>query len=342
MRESLYFVFRFEQQLYGIHSESVEEVFLLPEFTVAPEAPGGVVGVVNLRGEPLPLIHLNAPLNSPLTDYRLTDKVIVLRDSGYRLGVIVHDILDPIAVAPGEIEPQDLQDQESTVEIQGKMTAGWVFKSEAVRILKDLKDWEAIADDQLELSNEADSSKTDSSETFMFAPNATAQERKIFRDRAGSLKQLLQQQQEQKPVAVVRLEGSVWGIDLEFVREFIDVRSLAPVPCCPEHIVGNTNYRGTLLTLIDVRKVLNLPSSVSFDRLRTIVIEVEEVMAGILVDEVYDAMFLLDSQNCEDPAPLMQNEYVQSTTRYERQTMSLLNLPKLLLSPELLVDEAVK
>lgn len=359
MQDTVYFVFSLNDQLYGIDRNYVEEVFLLPEFVPIPKAPSYIVGGINLRGSVLLLMDLNATPDKSLSDYCLTDKVVVLKCPELKIGLIVNKIHDEVTVTPHEVTIQAL-DESVTVSIQPKLVAGIVSRStDTLMLLKNPEDW--VRSQELSASlNTVETSlasligidaRSNRSEAFLeeysvLAQQTTAQERNILRRRADSLRQPLEREDLEgfKPIAVIALAGHVWGIDLDNVREFIDVRSVTPIPCCPKRIVGNINHRGEILTLIDVREALSLPPQERLNSLKAIVVECDDIVAGIMVDAVYEAMFLLNPQHLSATQATsgMQNHYLQGTTFYGSEMMGILNLPKLLLSPELRVDEAVQ
>lgn len=384
MQESIYFVFNLEQKCYGIEKEYIEEVFLLPEFTLTPEAPYPLIGVVDLRGVNLPLIDIRfrsdrsksdrSKSDRPLYDYQLTDRVLVLRFSQFRIGIVVNKIQEEITVA-SESFYQVSEEQFTVDEVPSSAVAGHISSPEPILLLKRPENWleeQAIAAilhatnlDEVELdemergssiaslideNTSLISSSAEIAEPPVFAQNATEQEREIFRERADRLRQSLQKQEPEvvKPVAVVAISEQIWGVDLEFVREFLDIRSLTPIPCCPRHIIGNTNYRGEVLTLIDIRQALGFPFPETLDSLKAIVVETEDGTAGILVDKVYDALFLPESRHEAEEngvkaemTMLLSSRFVQRTALYGTGRIGILNLPKLFLAAELQVDEAL-
>jgi purine-binding chemotaxis protein CheW len=87
-----YLTFTLHESLYGINTFLVEEIFFLPELTVIPESPFDIVGVVNLRGEILPIMDLNLRFGYHSDDYKLTDSVIVLKVDNFRVGIIVNQV----------------------------------------------------------------------------------------------------------------------------------------------------------------------------------------------------------------------------------------------------------
>jgi purine-binding chemotaxis protein CheW len=171
-----------------------------------------------------------------------------------------------------------------------------------------------------------------------FCTEASPEERAVFRERALSLAQAQADKEAAGlvPIAVVELNGEYFGVGLELVREFTGIRHLTPIPCCPGHIVGNMNLRGNILTLVDIRNLLGLP-----DDSQVIVASLGELAAGVVVDQVYDIVYL-DPGNLS-PAPTAihraGDKYLDGTAPYGGKMMAILNLGTLLSAESLIVNE---
>lgn len=176
-------------------------------------------------------------------------------------------------------------------------------------------------------------------------PNATPKERAIFRERAEKLRRSTESSDFTKmiPLAVIGLNGEYFGLDLQVVREFTDIRNVTPIPCCPPHIVGNMNLRGEIVTLIDIRSVLNMPLAAPGTASKAIVIHVDEVVAGVPVNEVFDVTYLRASDVAPVPAAVQMggSEYLLGTAPYSEKMLSILDLPKIFTKGELAVNEEV-
>ena len=95
------------------------------------------------------------------------------------------------------------------------------------------------------------------------------------------------------------------------------------------------------MTLVDIRQALNLPQSE--DRAtKAIVIEVDDVLAGVTVDQVLDVMYLPPSDMTSMPSSLSKQhqDFLQGATLYRQKTLSILDLPKMLFHGGLIVDQA--
>ena len=74
-----YLIFTLGQQQYSLDSTYLEEMLPLPEITPLPAAAPDILGILNLRGEMVPILDLNLSLGHDPLPYRTTDSVIVLK-----------------------------------------------------------------------------------------------------------------------------------------------------------------------------------------------------------------------------------------------------------------------
>ncbi|WP_416666680.1 chemotaxis protein CheW [Egbenema bharatensis] len=353
MQEDIYLIFELNGERYGIRKACVKEIFALPELILISDVPPGahtIAGIVDLRGKPLPIIDLNADLGHSKIDRQLTDIVITLKCPQFKVGILVNAVHDirPISLNKNmhSKELQESTDAEKPAIIQAFSVEDEIF------ILHDPEVWiEAQQILSFVSRHFPHQSLKFDQKSGAPSPNETAQQntpttdQEIFRKRADHLKDTVQKAVELlKPIAVVTLGGRFWGIDLSDIREFINIQKVTPVPCCPSHIVGNTNLRGEILTLVDIRSVLNLPASGLLTDFKAMIVEFEAIVVGLLVEEVNDAMFMLNQQ---DITAVVSNPYAKSDqylkgiAPYSEGTMGILDLPKLLLKGGLVVDQAI-
>ncbi len=343
-----YLLFSLDGSRYGIEASCVQEIFFLPELTPVAEAPRDIAGILNLRGRILPVMDLNIRLGQRSRDYQLSDSIVVLELQEFQIGIIVSQVH----------EVQELSSEEVTAEISyGRkipgqshhLISGVAKMADGVVMLLDrepLIRYSPVA----ELARGEDNSAAKEPETLLaehrvFCPNATPEERAIFRARAENL-MLPSDRQDFTgliPLAVVGLNGEYFSIDLEMVREFTDIRKITPIPCTPPHIVGNMNLRGEILTLIDLRGVLNLPPNGIEATSKAMVLHVDDLVAGVVVDRVYDVTYLHPKDITPIPAAVhsSNDEFLRGTAPYRDKMMTLLDVPKIFAKGDLVVNEEV-
>jgi purine-binding chemotaxis protein CheW len=76
-----------------------------------------------------------------------------------------------------------------------------------------------------------------------------------------------------------------YGVPVDQVREVRDIQAVTPVPGAPSYIEGVTNLRGQIITVMDLRKRLNIETTERKDE-QIIVIEMDKATVGVVVDSV--------------------------------------------------------
>ena len=84
-----YCLFKINQYFSAIKADCVEEVFALPELILVPNAPSGIIGVIDLRGDVLPVVDLRPSQEDQTQHYLLTDNIIIIRQADLRIGMVV-------------------------------------------------------------------------------------------------------------------------------------------------------------------------------------------------------------------------------------------------------------
>lgn len=81
-----------------------------------------------------------------------------------------------------------------------------------------------------------------------------------------------------------------YGVPVEQVKEVRDMQALTPVPGAPPYVLGVTNLRGQIVTIIDFRKRLRLPARKEGEGEKIIIVEMGEQAVGVVVDTVTDVL----------------------------------------------------
>ena len=332
-----YVTFALGQEKFGVDASAVDEIVWLPELTAMEEVPEFIAGVFDLRGRIVPAMDLNLRFGHAPTRYRLSDNIIVLRrdTGGGQCGVIVSDVLEVVSVDPDEIAAPATPHAPHLI-------AGEARIGEQIVMLLNLDN--LLRDTELETDEEtAPEGKPSPRLPHPGFGEATSEETAHFHERALELARPPggAAEAEQMTVAVFRLDGELFGVELGVVREFAEARNVSPVPCTPQHVVGNMNLRGEILTLIDLRRMLNVKATQESAGAKVVVVKVKDVDAGLAVEEVVDVLSLNPSRMQPAPAAMegKRREYITGEVMYLEKPVSIIDLEKVLTSAESAVDE---
>lgn len=365
MNSKNYLTFHLHDIKYGIDANLVKEIFLLPELVPIAEAPIDVLGILNFRGKIIPIMHLDLRLGNSIKDCKITDSVIVLEWEEILIGLIVDRVqevetIDSLLIEKevdyGRVRTSNPAFVTGIAKVEEEAIAllnpqALVREPDAVQALVEENDLEVNANGlNFDFNATIESQKTlriVSNFYDSFCPNATPEERAIFKRRADNLRQAnteaISNITGQIPVAVLGLGDEYFAIALNTVREFINIGNLTPIPCCPNHVIGNINLRGEIVTLFDIRGILNLSASSLETGNKAVVVGIDDIVAGLPVDEVLDVMYLSSSDLNSVPVAVdsKSHEYLQGTASYSEKIMSVIDLAKLLSNGSLVVNEEV-
>ncbi len=133
-----------------------------------------------------------------------------------------------------------------------------------------------------------------------------------------------------------RLEEETYAINVMQVQEVLRVTEIAPVPGAPVFVLGIINLRGNVVTVIDARKRIGLPSKDMDDDTRIVIIEAGDQVVGIVVDAVAEVMYVNESEI--EAAPSVGNDdsskYIQGVVSRDNHITILMDLNKLLTEEE--------
>ena len=91
-------VFKLSDEEFGINIEKVVEINRLSEITSVPKAASFIEGVINLRGEIIPVINLRERLGMEKKEYDEFERVIIVEIEGHKTGLIVDRVTEIKAI----------------------------------------------------------------------------------------------------------------------------------------------------------------------------------------------------------------------------------------------------
>ncbi len=341
-----YLIFSLHDTRYAIAAEQIVEIFLLPELIPVAEAPPDILGLLDFHGLYVPVMHLDLRLGRQLDWCHLTDSVIVVESSGFQVGAIVHRVETVINIDDRYIQRNLDYGREHKIDrafLQGiiNLDDEMIILLDADNLIRHPKAIENLSHHD-DLTLETEDSSRDFYESYF--PAATDNTKEIMYDRSANLKVAAEAREslDLVSIAVVKLNGDYFGIDLDLVREFTTVGRVTTVPCCPNYVMGNMNLRGEILTLIDVCQPLNLTIKNRQPKTKAIVAEIDGIIAGIVVEEVVDIIDFRPEELRSVPVATDINtaKYLKGMVDFFDMSFNIIDLSKLITQGAVTVELA--
>ncbi len=97
--------FRLGDEEYGVDIMTVQEIILVGCITQVPEVPEHVLGVINLRGNVIPILNLRRRFGLPERAANEATRIVVMNLHGRTVGVVVDGVSEVLRLTPEEISP---------------------------------------------------------------------------------------------------------------------------------------------------------------------------------------------------------------------------------------------
>ncbi|WP_182188483.1 chemotaxis protein CheW [Pectinatus frisingensis] len=139
-------------------------------------------------------------------------------------------------------------------------------------------------------------------------------------------------------IVAFKLKREEYGISILNVEEIKRLTDITRVPFTPEYIKGVINLRGSVLPVIDLKKRIGLPDEEYSESTRIIVIKLEDITVGMIVDAVTEVLTV--DTNCitnykqiistENDLHAESNKFISGIGNLNDRLVILLNLYEIL------------
>ncbi|HHY37278.1 MAG TPA: chemotaxis protein CheW [Firmicutes bacterium] len=150
-------------------------------------------------------------------------------------------------------------------------------------------------------------------------------------------KEVQSQFQEEQQLVVFRLGSEEYGVDILQVQEIKRMLDITRVPKAPGFIEGVINLRGQIIPVLDLRRRFGFPAAERTPDSRIIVVNIGDLVIGLIVDTVLEVISL--PKEAISPAPALvtgiNNDFLAGIGDLGERLLIILNLEKILAVDEL-------
>jgi purine-binding chemotaxis protein CheW len=293
--------FEVANQEYAIIIDDVQEIVQVPADIVhVPHAKSHVLGVMTLRNRLLPLVSLRRMFGLPDRDSDDDSRIVVVSLGGASVGVVMDSVNQVLRVARSAVDrmpgllAQDgnMSDIEEIIRLDGGKRMVSILSVENMF-----------------------------RHSAMKAAINTVDDMTLEQNAAAVQTRPEDANDEEEQVVVFRLGKEEFGVPIESVQEIVRLpEEMTKVPKAAPAVEGVINLRGAVLPVIDLRRRLGLPPVARSDRQRIVVLVIDTVRTGFIVDSVAEVLKV--PKSCIDPAPHLagdQNQVLARIANLEQQ-----------------------
>ncbi len=137
---------------------------------------------------------------------------------------------------------------------------------------------------------------------------------------------------EDTEIIVFRVGEITIGLPITEVREIFKSPPITPVHTAYSYVNGVINLRGSIVTIIDLGKRMNVPIKRNVKAVHIVLVEIGEELIGLLVDGIEDSVFASSENFFPVPATVngADSNFFHALFRREEDLGAMLNLEKTL------------
>ena len=136
----------------------------------------------------------------------------------------------------------------------------------------------------------------------------------------------------EEQLVVFLLAGESYGLDISTVQEIIPWQAVTRVPRTPSFVEGIINLRGNVIPVIDLRKRFELGQDAAQRETRIVVIEIGNLVVGLVVDGVSEVLRVTQQQVEAPPAVIsgIGTEFIRGVAKTGKGLVILLDADRIL------------
>ncbi|MDP4163445.1 MAG: chemotaxis protein CheW [Bacillota bacterium] len=123
------------------------------------------------------------------------------------------------------------------------------------------------------------------------------------------------------------LGEEVYGIEIKFVTEVVVMQKISDIPESPNYVKGIINLRGKIIPVIDMRLKLKKDSTQYTGRTCIVVIDIQALIFGLIVDNVDEVIMIPDTSIVPPPSYKtgFQNRYIKGIGKVNEEVRLLID-----------------
>lgn len=303
--------FQVADQEYAFPIQRVQEIVQVPaSFCEIPNAGSHVLGVMTLRDRLLPVVSLREMFQLPRAALEEHNRIVVISldatsgEAAPMVGIVMDRVKEVLRLPMRSVGPlpqllardQNIREVEAICQLDGGKRLVSVLSVE--RMFEN----ESVSEAAALQSHESTS---------------TSQQREAEME-----------SDDEEQLVVFKLENEEYGVLISDVQEILRVAEyFTRVPKAAHFIEGLVSLRGAVLPVVDLRRRFGMPMKERDERQRVMVLSVNGVRTGVIVDAVSEVLKV--PRSCFERAPALsgaQAQVIRRVANLERQKRMILVL----------------
>ena len=309
---------------YAINSDNVLEIMKLPQLDYPQKLPNNIVGLLKYNNFVINVVDIRFYLNMEVQPYSTNNELIIIKTDEVIFGIITDKVLGILAFDAANVDAIPYADSKTIIEALYKLNQETVFIINIYAIENLLKQhdnkWENVNIPTLFPQDEV-------SKNIMSKRTLAIADKSNLKLASGEL-------HAKNKYISFNLNDDSYCIELTYVKEVLKDTTITHVPGTPNFIEGIMNLRGDYITVLNLKKFLNLQATKPLDKKPVVIVKCNELKLALLIDKINELFEVQEDEMPDATDGYFLNEFIYNQTLY-----TTLNVDKITSDKKIVVTD---
>ena len=309
---------------YAVNSDNVLEIMKLPQLDYPQKLPNNIVGLLKYNNFVINVVDIRFYLNMEVQPYSTNNELIIIKTDEVIFGIITDKVLGILAFDAANVDAIPYADSKTIIEALYKLNQETVFIINIYAIENLLKQhgnkWEDVDIPTLFPQDEV-------SKNIMSKRTLAIADKSNLKLASGEL-------HAKNKYISFNLNDDSYCIELTYVKEVLKDTTITHVPGTPNFIEGIMNLRGDYITVLNLKKFLNLQATKPLDKKPVVIVKCNELKLALLIDKINELFEVQEDEMPDTTDGYFLNEFIYNQTLY-----TTLNVDKITSDKKIVVTD---
>lgn len=325
-KKNTHLYFMLGNNSYAINTSSVLEIMKLPMLDYPQKLPNNIIGLLKYNNFVINVIDIRFYLDMEVSKYSTNNDLLIVKTDETIFGIITDKIIGIVPFESSNIDAIPFVDNKTIIDSIYKQDKSTVFIINIYSIENLLKGTINVSDVDIPSLFPQDP------ESISLMQSRT----RAIADKSG-LSLVTGDLYAKRKLISFNLNDDKYCISLDVLKEVMKDTTITKVPGTPDFIAGIMNLRGDYITVIDVKKFLNLKElkqKTEDDKTPVIIVSHNDMELAFMIDKINELF-----EVPEDKIINSDNGYYLAEFIHNEMPYTILNIEKIFTDKKIVITD---
>ena len=322
-KKNTHLFFKIGDSKYAINSESVLEIMKLPALDYPQKLPNNIIGLLKYNNFVINVVDIRFYLDIDVTSYNTNNDLLIVKTDETIFGIITDKVIGILPFDSSMIDSIPFIDSKTIIDSIYKYNQETIFIINTYAIEKILKEHGNWAETDIQSLFPQD----ENSKSIMTKRSIALSNKNRF--------SLVSDELHAKTKYIsFNLNEDSYCVELSYLKEVLKDTNITKVPGTPDFIEGIMNLRGDYITVLNLKKFLNIPEQSNSDKKPVIIVNCSDLNLAFRIDKINELFDIPNDKKLTSGDGYFESEFIHNDTPY-----TILNVERIFTDKRIIITD---